>query len=74
LKSREPTPSQFAIARERWLQLLQAQPERHRQVVRLRLMGRTHRSIAGQLGVSEKTVQRVLERLTEGTHDEQASR
>jgi RNA polymerase sigma factor (sigma-70 family) len=72
LASRDPTPSQFAIARERWVRLLQAQPERHRQVVRLKLMGRTHRSIAGQLGVSEKTVQRVLDRLTEGTHDEQA--
>jgi RNA polymerase sigma factor (sigma-70 family) len=69
LKSREPSPSQFAIARERWMRLLQAQPEHYRQVIRLKLMGKTNRSIAQQLGVNEKTVKRVLDRLTEITHD-----
>lgn len=71
LKSKEPTPSQFAIARERWVRMLEAQPERHRQVIRLRLMGRSNRSIATTLGVSERTVKRVLDRVTETTGDEQ---
>jgi RNA polymerase sigma factor (sigma-70 family) len=70
LKSREPTPSQFAIARERFLRLLKAQPVQYQQVIRLRLMGKTNRDIAQELGVSEKTVKRVLDRLTEATQDE----
>jgi RNA polymerase sigma factor (sigma-70 family) len=69
LASREPTPSQFAMARERWVQLIHEQPEQHRQVVRLKLMGRTHRAIAEQLGISERTVKRVLDRLTERAHE-----
>lgn len=64
--SRDPTPSQFAIARERWLQLLQSQSERDRQVIRLKLMGRSHQSIAGQMEMSERTVRRIIERLTDG--------
>ncbi len=70
LKSREPTPSQFAMARERWMGILESQPERHRRIIRLRLMGKTNRSIAQQLGLSERTVQRVLDRLTEAGTDE----
>jgi RNA polymerase sigma factor (sigma-70 family) len=69
LKSREPTPSQFAMARERWTRLLQSQPEQYQQVIRLKLMGKTNRSIADELGISEKTVKRVLDRLTETTQD-----
>ena len=62
--SRDPRPSQMAIARERWIQMLHDQPEHYRQVMRLRLMGRTQRSIAVRLGLSEKTVHRVLEALS----------
>ncbi len=65
LRSREPTPSQFAIARERWVQMIQSQSDRDRKIIRLKLMGKTHRSIAHGLGISEKTVKRVLDRLTE---------
>ena len=73
LRSRDPTPSQFAIARERWVQLLHAQSDRDRQIIRFKLMGKTHRSIAQQVGVSEKTVKRVLDRLTEVADDERAN-
>lgn len=65
LESREPSPSQFAIARERWVQMLQSQPERDRQIIRLRLMGKTNHSIAEALKISERTVRRVLDRMTE---------
>jgi RNA polymerase sigma-70 factor (ECF subfamily) len=71
LASRDPTPSQFAIARERWVSMLRAQPAHHRQVIRLKLMGKTNRSIATQLGLSERTVGRVLDRLMEEPGDEQ---
>lgn len=63
-QSRDPRPSQMAIARERWLRMLHDQPEHYRQVMRLRLMGKTQRSIAVRLNLSEKTVQRVLEQLS----------
>lgn len=61
--SREPRPSQVAIARERWTRMIESQPEHYRAVMRLRLMGKTQRSIAAHLGLSEKTVQRVMEQL-----------
>ncbi len=64
LRARDGTPSQMAVARERWLAMLNSQPEVHRRVVRLKLMGRTHRSIAQTLQISERTVQRVIERLS----------
>lgn len=71
LASRDPTPSQFAIARERWVSMLRAQPAHYRQVIRLKLMGKTNRSIANQLGMSERTVHRVLDRITESPEDSQ---
>jgi RNA polymerase sigma factor (sigma-70 family) len=63
LVSGDPTPSQIAIARERWTQMMDQQPEQCRQIVNLRLAGETHEAIARALGVSKKTVQRVLQRL-----------
>ena len=63
LTSTDATPSQIAIARERWSRLMQQQSERSRQIVHLRLAGQTHQTIAQALGVSQKTVQRVLRRL-----------
>lgn len=64
--SRDPTPSQIAIARERWVRMLRDQPVQHQQIIRQRLMGRTNPSIAANLGISERTVRRVIERLMRG--------
>ena len=61
--SREQTPSQIAIARERWNSLLQSQPAHYRRIVQLRLTGETYKAIAKELQISQRTVQRVLERL-----------
>lgn len=58
--SREPSPSQVAIVREEWKRMLDELPPQHREVLALRLKGRTHESIAKQLNISPKTVQRVL--------------
>ena len=60
---RRDTPSQFAIARERWLRILTDEPENCRAIVKMRLAGETHQAIAAQLGISKRTVQRVLKRL-----------
>lgn len=67
LASSDPTPSQIAMARERWNQLMTSQPDHYREIVSLRLAGETHQAIAEKLGISQKTVQRVLQRLLHGS-------
>lgn len=59
----QPTPSQFAIANEQWERLTADQPSHYRRILALRAGGATHQEIAAELGVSTKTVQRVLEKL-----------
>jgi RNA polymerase sigma factor (sigma-70 family) len=61
--SQEPTPSQIAIARERWASMLKDQPERYQQILHLRFVGETNQTIADKLGINEKTVRRVLEKI-----------
>lgn len=66
LAAREPTPSQHASANEHWQHLAASGPQRQRTIVTLRRQGRTHAEIAAELGLSAKTVQRVLRRLEKG--------
>ena len=63
LQSSDPSPSQWAMAKERWRSLLRSQDPRHRAIIRLKLSGMTNRSVAERLRVSEKTVQRVLQQI-----------
>lgn len=63
LESRDPRPSEVAVARERWERMWREAPADHREVMRLKLMGWTQRAIAESLSVSEKTVYRILARL-----------
>ena len=70
VRKRVSTPSQFAMARERWQQLLDESPPIHREVIRLRLTGETFEAIAIKLGISERTARRVIEDLRqEHCHD-----
>jgi RNA polymerase sigma factor (sigma-70 family) len=59
----EPSPSEFAIARECWHKIVDGQPELHRQIVLRRYMGDTHEEIAEMLGINRRTITRVLHRL-----------
>jgi RNA polymerase sigma factor (sigma-70 family) len=59
-----PTPSQVAMARERWERLLHDQPERDRQIMQLRAQGVTYVEIGRQLGIHERTVREVIRRLS----------
>lgn len=59
----QPTPSQWAIARERWSRLLAGRSETHRKVLELKLAGATYTEIAEQLDINEKTARRVVKRL-----------
>jgi RNA polymerase sigma-70 factor (ECF subfamily) len=64
---REPSPSQLAIAGERWEHLLRDQPPRARRVLELLRDGHTFREIAEQTGVHPKVIQRLLRKLSGGT-------
>jgi RNA polymerase sigma factor (sigma-70 family) len=59
----QPTPSQVAMANERWERLLAGQPDHFRRVLELRRQGHTHQEIARQLGVTTKVIQRLLRKL-----------
>jgi len=63
LAGNEPAPINVAIAREQWDRILAGLPPQYRQIIQLRLQGRTHQQIADQLHVAECTVRRVLKRL-----------
>jgi RNA polymerase sigma factor (sigma-70 family) len=60
---REPAPSQVAIMHEQWERMADNVPSRYRQILQLRAVGETQEEIASRLGVSEKTVGRVLQKL-----------
>jgi RNA polymerase sigma-70 factor (ECF subfamily) len=64
---REPTPSQLAVAQEKWEQLLEGQPPRHQRILTLVRQGYTQQQIAQELGVDERTVRRVIRKVAPET-------
>lgn len=62
-RSGQPSPSEVAIAREQWERMAENQPPHYRRIIVLRLHGHTYQSIADELGMSERTVRRVLNQL-----------
>lgn len=65
LAAREPRPSQVAAANDEWSRLLTELPARYQRVLVLLREGHTQKEIAEELGVNEKTIRRVLDKLTE---------
>jgi RNA polymerase sigma factor (sigma-70 family) len=63
LRSREPAPSQVAIRNEQWERMMGGLPQQYRQILELRAAGETQEAIADRLGISERTVRRVLAKL-----------
>jgi RNA polymerase sigma-70 factor (ECF subfamily) len=61
-----PTPSQVAIAREKWFRILENQPAHYQEVVKLRYVGHSSREIADRIGLDEGTVRRILRRIFKG--------
>ena len=59
------TPEQIAMAKEFWSQLMAGQSDRDKQIVQLRLSGKSYREIADQLEIHERTARKVIERLLE---------
>ncbi len=62
-QGRKTTPSHYVMARESLEQMADGLTDRDRQILEMRIQGRTHSEIAGNLDVSIRTVARVLERL-----------
>jgi RNA polymerase sigma-70 factor (ECF subfamily) len=67
LASRQPTPIEVAIARERWNNLLRNQPRHYRKIILLRLRGYTYQGIADAVHLDECTVRRFLKKLLHAT-------
>ena len=63
VEGRHPSPSQFAMANEKWQELLHEQPEPNRRILELLRLGHTHEEIAERTGFSAKKVQRFLQSL-----------
>jgi RNA polymerase sigma factor (sigma-70 family) len=59
----EPTPSTNAIADDEWEKLVAGLPERESNMLRMLREGHTHAATAAAFGMSEKTVQRLVQRL-----------
>lgn len=64
MATREPTPAELAMAREEWEKLLANQPAHYRQMLVLLRDGQSQKEVAQELGLTARTIQRVLEKLS----------
>lgn len=60
------TPGEAVIAGDEWERFLDGQPPRYREILILLRRGHTHAEIARCLGISAKTVQRLVRRVAPG--------
>jgi RNA polymerase sigma factor (sigma-70 family) len=65
---RDPSPSQLAIAEERWELLLRDQTPQSRLVLELLRQGHTYSEVAERTGVHPKVIQRLVRRLNGGAN------
>jgi RNA polymerase sigma factor (sigma-70 family) len=63
LEGQEPTPSEVAVAKEQWSDMLRDQPDHYRQILDLLRQGFGYLEIAQKLNLSAKMVQRLVNRL-----------
>ena len=63
LRFSQPTPSQFAAANEQWDKLTLDEEDRNLKLLQLRRDGATQAEIAASMGVSERHVRRILNRI-----------
>ncbi len=61
----QPTPSQFAVANERWSQLNDDENDQYRKLLALLRSGASRAEIAASMGVSERHIRRILSRIAE---------
>jgi DNA-directed RNA polymerase specialized sigma24 family protein len=63
IPSTEPTPSQFAIAGEKWAEIAASLPASHVAVVQRLRDGFSHEEVAKMAGISVRTVARIVDRV-----------
>ena len=63
----QPTPSQIVMSEEEWIEFLRKQPLVYRRIFILLREGRSQDEIARELGIHQRTVNRVVGRLAPGT-------
>lgn len=63
-----PTPSQIAIARERWEQIVN-RSERTKQVVEMRIGGATYEEIGAALGIHERTARKIVDAIIDASEE-----
>lgn len=63
VNEKNPTPSQIAIAHERFDKLMDEQSERNRSIVNLRIGGETYEAIGRKLGIHERTARKVIDEM-----------
>jgi len=57
------TPSEFAIANERWTGILRNSPQRNQSILKMKMSGLTCQEIADELDLSERTVRRAIKKM-----------
>lgn len=63
LAGRHPTPSQAMVAKETWDQLFKDQPSHYQRILVLASEGRAPKEIAATIGLTERSVRRILDKL-----------
>ena len=66
---REATPSQWAIAGEKWNAIAASLPPHHLAVVERLREGYTHEEVAAMAGITDRTVRRIVERVRDLCED-----
>jgi RNA polymerase sigma factor (sigma-70 family) len=69
LPGREATPSEWAIAGEKWAAIAAALPPQHLAVVARLREGFTQTEVAAMAGITDRTVRRIVERVRELCED-----
>ncbi len=64
LAAEVPAPSDLAMAREEWERLLEGRPLYQRQILELLRLGYTHGEIAAEMKLNEKTVRRLIHKIS----------
>jgi RNA polymerase sigma factor (sigma-70 family) len=66
----QPSPDEVAIAREEWQRLLESQPAHYQQILQMLRGGHARQEVARDLGLSEKTIHRVVRKLQPRSADD----
>ncbi len=67
--SKDPSPSQVVMAREKWSRILRGQPEHYQEIIRLVIEGHRSKEIAEKLGLEAGSVRRIRRTIIKGLID-----